>query len=73
VDLRDAEGRLAKERLKLASGWHQLDSATKEAQGRAEAAIAESKKEATEAKAAHDNALAEAGQPPSAVARWSPA
>lgn len=59
ADLQDAGGHLTKEHLKLASGWHQLDTTTKDAQGRAEATITESKKEDAEAKEAHDSALAE--------------
>lgn len=45
VDLHDTEGRLAKEHLKLATGWRQLDKTAEEAEVRAEAAITESRKE----------------------------
>lgn len=58
--LGDAESRLAKERLKLVAGWYQHDAGSKEAQRQTETVIAQSEKEATEAKAAHGSALAEA-------------
>lgn len=61
ADLQGAEERLTGERLQLASSWCQLDTVAKEAQGRAEATIVESEKEATEANAAHESMLAEAG------------
>lgn len=60
ADLQDTNRCLARERLGLVSGWLQAGSATKSALGRDETATAESKKEATDTKAARDVALAEA-------------
>lgn len=40
ADLRDAEGRLARERLELTVGWYQLDAGSQASQSRTKAAIA---------------------------------
>lgn len=60
ADLHDADKRLDKERLRLALGWRQLEVATKEAQGQTESVAAESRKEATEARASRNGTLTEA-------------
>nr|XP_020186720.1 uncharacterized protein LOC109772448 [Aegilops tauschii subsp. strangulata] len=59
ADLLDADHRLARERLKLASRWHQLQVASQEAQYQATAIAAKGGKEAAEARTARDNAIAE--------------
>lgn len=60
ADLQDADRCLARELLGLASAWLQVERATKEAWSRSETVTAESKEEAANARAAHDDALAEA-------------
>lgn len=70
ADLRDVDRCLARERLGIVSAWRQVEAATKTAWSRAEASTTESKKEAADAEAAHDDALVEAA---AAVKRCSEA
>lgn len=70
ADLRDADRHHAKELLGLVSAWLQVNIATKEAWIQAEASTMESKREIVEARAARDDALAEAA---AAVKRCSEA
>nr|XP_020169393.1 uncharacterized protein LOC109754910 [Aegilops tauschii subsp. strangulata] len=60
ANLGDADRRLAKERVGLASAWLQADATTKKAWSQAKAATAEHKKEAAEARGTRDEVLAEA-------------
>ncbi|KAE8772447.1 hypothetical protein D1007_55584 [Hordeum vulgare] len=59
VDFRDAEVRLAAEHVRLATRWCQLETSTKEAQGKAEAIRVEGQREAVEPKAARASSLVE--------------